>query len=129
MPFDGFADCIGTGEDLSLLMPDGHMATDPFELPDHYFRLDPGSKGQRDQATDRFGLGGSTPPCLSYLVKDLEEISFLIFVYGNIQVSTTCPDLPGGAMDHLLTILGPSLRLRDHLPVLQSFLSRRNYAF
>jgi hypothetical protein len=33
MPLDGFGDCIGTGENLPLAIPNGGMTTDPLELP------------------------------------------------------------------------------------------------
>jgi hypothetical protein len=95
MPFDGLADRIGTGKDLPLLVPDRHMATDPFELPDHHLRLHAGSKGEGDETADRLGLRGGTASCFPYLIEDLEEISLLILVDGNIKIPTPRPDLPG----------------------------------
>jgi hypothetical protein len=40
VPFDRLGHCVRTGENLPVLMPDRHMTTDPFQLPDDILRFD-----------------------------------------------------------------------------------------
>ena len=94
-------------------VPDRRMATDAFQLSNDIFRFNPGSKSQRDQATDCLGLRGCTTSCLSDLIKDLKKLSLLILVHRHIEVSTTGADLSGGTMDHILASLWLSLSARE----------------
>src|SRR4030042_189863 len=95
VPFDGLAYGIRARENLSFPVPDRCMTADTFQLSNDIFGFNSRSKCQRDQAADCLGLRGDTPPRLSYLIKDLKELSFLIFVYRHIEVSATSADLSG----------------------------------
>jgi hypothetical protein len=105
------------------------MATDAFQLAYDILRLDPSSKSQRDETTDRLRLGSRTSPRLSDLIKNLKRFPIRIFVYGDIEVPTTSADLSSRPMNYILASLGLPLPLSQLLFFLRSILARGNRPF